>query len=91
MERVQSFFLKNKCRLPLSPSLFAKELNVKVLSVCVSQFLFEYNMYLLYVQYYNSVRITRGWDDLNGFNFYLGMSLALGDVDAINVDWPSTA
>ncbi|KAJ6665023.1 hypothetical protein lerEdw1_005254 [Lerista edwardsae] len=32
MERVQSFFLKNKCRLPLSPSLFAKELNVKACS-----------------------------------------------------------
>ncbi|KAL7992151.1 hypothetical protein Chor_016407 [Crotalus horridus] len=32
MERVQSFFLKNKCRLPLSPSLVAKELNVKACS-----------------------------------------------------------
>ncbi|XP_053153244.1 phosphatidylinositol 4-phosphate 3-kinase C2 domain-containing subunit alpha isoform X2 [Hemicordylus capensis] len=32
MERVQSFFLKNKCRLPLSPSLVAKELNVKTCS-----------------------------------------------------------
>lgn len=31
MERVQLFFLKNKCRLPLSPSLVAKELNIKVL------------------------------------------------------------
>lgn len=30
MERVQSFFLKNKCRLPLNPSLVAKELNIKV-------------------------------------------------------------
>ncbi|XP_071472467.1 phosphatidylinositol 4-phosphate 3-kinase C2 domain-containing subunit alpha isoform X2 [Marmota flaviventris] len=30
MERVQSFFLKNKCRLPLKPSLVAKELNIKV-------------------------------------------------------------
>ncbi|KAF7460243.1 Hypothetical predicted protein [Marmota monax] len=29
MERVQSFFLKNKCRLPLKPSLVAKELNIK--------------------------------------------------------------
>ncbi|XP_049636939.1 phosphatidylinositol 4-phosphate 3-kinase C2 domain-containing subunit alpha [Suncus etruscus] len=29
MERVQSFFLKNKCRLPLNPSLVAKELNIK--------------------------------------------------------------
>nr|XP_056707123.1 phosphatidylinositol 4-phosphate 3-kinase C2 domain-containing subunit alpha [Euleptes europaea] len=32
MERVQLFFLKNKCRLPLSPSLVAKELNVKACS-----------------------------------------------------------
>uniref|UniRef100_A0A6J0UDA7 Phosphatidylinositol 4-phosphate 3-kinase C2 domain-containing subunit alpha n=1 Tax=Pogona vitticeps TaxID=103695 RepID=A0A6J0UDA7_9SAUR len=32
MERVQSFFLKNKCRLPLNPSLVAKELNVKACS-----------------------------------------------------------
>ncbi|CAM4585125.1 unnamed protein product [Caretta caretta] len=32
MERVQSFFMKNKCRLPLSPSLVAKELNVKACS-----------------------------------------------------------
>ncbi|XP_036181441.1 phosphatidylinositol 4-phosphate 3-kinase C2 domain-containing subunit alpha isoform X2 [Myotis myotis] len=30
MERVQSFFLRNKCRLPLNPSLVAKELNIKV-------------------------------------------------------------
>ncbi|XP_049999109.1 phosphatidylinositol 4-phosphate 3-kinase C2 domain-containing subunit alpha [Alexandromys fortis] len=29
MERVQSFFLKNNCRLPLKPSLVAKELNIK--------------------------------------------------------------
>nr|APD32935.1 Pik3c2a [Castor fiber] len=29
MERIQSFFLKNKCRLPLKPSLVAKELNIK--------------------------------------------------------------
>uniref|UniRef100_A0A8D1EWS5 Phosphatidylinositol 4-phosphate 3-kinase C2 domain-containing subunit alpha n=1 Tax=Sus scrofa TaxID=9823 RepID=A0A8D1EWS5_PIG len=29
MERVQSFFLRNKCRLPLNPSLVAKELNIK--------------------------------------------------------------
>ncbi|XP_029412140.1 phosphatidylinositol 4-phosphate 3-kinase C2 domain-containing subunit alpha [Nannospalax galili] len=29
MERVQSFFLRNKCRLPLKPSLVAKELNIK--------------------------------------------------------------
>lgn len=33
MERVQLFFLKNKCRLPLSPSLVAKELNIKVLHI----------------------------------------------------------
>ncbi|XP_067396787.1 phosphatidylinositol 4-phosphate 3-kinase C2 domain-containing subunit alpha [Emydura macquarii macquarii] len=32
MERVQSFFIKNKCRLPLNPSLVAKELNVKACS-----------------------------------------------------------
>ncbi|XP_062973286.1 phosphatidylinositol 4-phosphate 3-kinase C2 domain-containing subunit alpha [Elgaria multicarinata webbii] len=32
MECVQSFFLKNKCRLPLSPSLVAKELNIKACS-----------------------------------------------------------
>ncbi|XP_042669226.1 phosphatidylinositol 4-phosphate 3-kinase C2 domain-containing subunit alpha isoform X2 [Centrocercus urophasianus] len=32
MERVQSFFLKNKCRLPLNPSLVAKELNIKACS-----------------------------------------------------------
>ncbi|MEE6499476.1 hypothetical protein FKM82_003460 [Ascaphus truei] len=32
MERVQFFFTKNKCRLPLNPSLVAKELNVKVCS-----------------------------------------------------------
>ncbi|KAF4798413.1 phosphatidylinositol 4-phosphate 3-kinase C2 domain-containing subunit alpha isoform X4 [Turdus rufiventris] len=32
MERVQLFFLKNKCRLPLNPSLVAKELNIKTLS-----------------------------------------------------------
>ncbi|XP_060694930.1 phosphatidylinositol 4-phosphate 3-kinase C2 domain-containing subunit alpha isoform X1 [Hemiscyllium ocellatum] len=31
MDRVQSFF-KNKCRLPLNPSLVAKELNVKACS-----------------------------------------------------------
>ncbi|XP_033619999.1 phosphatidylinositol 4-phosphate 3-kinase C2 domain-containing subunit alpha isoform X3 [Fukomys damarensis] len=29
MERVQSFFLRNRCRLPLKPSLVAKELNIK--------------------------------------------------------------
>ncbi|XP_023593337.1 phosphatidylinositol 4-phosphate 3-kinase C2 domain-containing subunit alpha isoform X2 [Trichechus manatus latirostris] len=29
IERVQSFFLRNKCRLPLNPSLVAKELNIK--------------------------------------------------------------
>ncbi|XP_045413561.1 phosphatidylinositol 4-phosphate 3-kinase C2 domain-containing subunit alpha isoform X2 [Lemur catta] len=29
MERVQSFFLRSKCRLPLKPSLVAKELNIK--------------------------------------------------------------
>ncbi|KAB1272737.1 Phosphatidylinositol 4-phosphate 3-kinase C2 domain-containing subunit alpha, partial [Camelus dromedarius] len=29
MERIQSFFLRNKCRLPLNPSLVAKELNIK--------------------------------------------------------------
>lgn len=33
MERVQLFFLKNKCRLPLNPSLVAKELNIKVLHI----------------------------------------------------------
>ncbi|XP_025934770.1 phosphatidylinositol 4-phosphate 3-kinase C2 domain-containing subunit alpha isoform X4 [Apteryx rowi] len=32
MECVQSFFLKNKCRLPLNPSLVAKELNIKACS-----------------------------------------------------------
>ncbi|KAM6358600.1 phosphatidylinositol 4-phosphate 3-kinase C2 domain-containing subunit alpha isoform 1-T3 [Alca torda] len=32
MERVQLFFLKNKCRLPLNPSLVAKELNIKACS-----------------------------------------------------------
>ncbi|XP_032300632.1 phosphatidylinositol 4-phosphate 3-kinase C2 domain-containing subunit alpha isoform X2 [Coturnix japonica] len=32
MERVQSFFLKNKCRLPLNPSLVARELNIKACS-----------------------------------------------------------
>uniref|UniRef100_F6PV08 Phosphatidylinositol 4-phosphate 3-kinase C2 domain-containing subunit alpha n=1 Tax=Monodelphis domestica TaxID=13616 RepID=F6PV08_MONDO len=32
MERVQSFFLRNKCRLPLNPSLVAKELNIKTCS-----------------------------------------------------------
>uniref|UniRef100_A0A673M9Q1 Phosphatidylinositol 4-phosphate 3-kinase C2 domain-containing subunit alpha-like n=1 Tax=Sinocyclocheilus rhinocerous TaxID=307959 RepID=A0A673M9Q1_9TELE len=30
LERVQSFFQKNSCRLPITPSLVAKELNVKV-------------------------------------------------------------
>uniref|UniRef100_A0A8C5SWK3 PI3K/PI4K catalytic domain-containing protein n=1 Tax=Laticauda laticaudata TaxID=8630 RepID=A0A8C5SWK3_LATLA len=30
--KLGSFFLKNKCRLPLSPSLVAKELNVKACS-----------------------------------------------------------
>ncbi|XP_016080648.1 PREDICTED: phosphatidylinositol 4-phosphate 3-kinase C2 domain-containing subunit alpha isoform X2 [Miniopterus natalensis] len=29
MERVQSFILRNKCRLPLNPSLVAKDLNIK--------------------------------------------------------------
>lgn len=29
LERVQSFFQKNSCRLPISPSLVAKELNIK--------------------------------------------------------------
>ncbi|KAM6172015.1 phosphatidylinositol 4-phosphate 3-kinase C2 domain-containing subunit alpha isoform 2-T2 [Erethizon dorsatum] len=29
MERVQSFVLRNECRLPLKPSLVAKELNIK--------------------------------------------------------------
>uniref|UniRef100_A0A4W5KTP2 Phosphatidylinositol-4-phosphate 3-kinase catalytic subunit type 2 alpha n=1 Tax=Hucho hucho TaxID=62062 RepID=A0A4W5KTP2_9TELE len=29
LERVQSFFQRNSCRLPLSPSLEAKELNIK--------------------------------------------------------------
>ncbi|KAJ7412498.1 Phosphatidylinositol 4-phosphate 3-kinase C2 domain-containing subunit alpha [Willisornis vidua] len=32
MERVQLYFLKNKCRLPLNPSLVAKELNIKACS-----------------------------------------------------------
>ncbi|KAJ8340010.1 hypothetical protein SKAU_G00346430 [Synaphobranchus kaupii] len=32
LERVQSFFQKHSCRLPLSPSLVAKELNVKACS-----------------------------------------------------------
>ncbi|KAM4721293.1 phosphatidylinositol 4-phosphate 3-kinase C2 domain-containing subunit alpha [Rhinophrynus dorsalis] len=32
MERVQLLFRKDKCRLPLNPSLVAKELNVKVCS-----------------------------------------------------------
>ncbi|XP_015193707.2 phosphatidylinositol 4-phosphate 3-kinase C2 domain-containing subunit alpha [Lepisosteus oculatus] len=32
MERVQLFFSRNKCRLPLSPSLVAKELNIKACS-----------------------------------------------------------
>uniref|UniRef100_H3BBV2 Phosphatidylinositol-4-phosphate 3-kinase catalytic subunit type 2 alpha n=1 Tax=Latimeria chalumnae TaxID=7897 RepID=H3BBV2_LATCH len=32
MERVQSFFFKHKCHLPLSPSLVAKELNIKACS-----------------------------------------------------------
>ncbi|KAI4892804.1 hypothetical protein NFI96_017237 [Prochilodus magdalenae] len=32
LERVQSFFQKNNCRLPLSPSLVAKELNIKACS-----------------------------------------------------------
>ncbi|XP_014457801.2 phosphatidylinositol 4-phosphate 3-kinase C2 domain-containing subunit alpha isoform X1 [Alligator mississippiensis] len=32
MERMQSFFLRNKCRLPLNPSLVAKELNIKACS-----------------------------------------------------------
>lgn len=30
LERVQSFFQKNSCRLPISPSLVSKELNIKV-------------------------------------------------------------
>ncbi|XP_039539857.1 phosphatidylinositol 4-phosphate 3-kinase C2 domain-containing subunit alpha isoform X2 [Pimephales promelas] len=29
LERVQSFFQKNSCRLPISPSLVSKELNIK--------------------------------------------------------------
>ncbi|XP_043938023.1 phosphatidylinositol 4-phosphate 3-kinase C2 domain-containing subunit alpha [Protopterus annectens] len=32
MEGVQSYFAKNKCRLPLNPSLVAKELNTKACS-----------------------------------------------------------
>ncbi|XP_065139171.1 phosphatidylinositol 4-phosphate 3-kinase C2 domain-containing subunit alpha [Paramisgurnus dabryanus] len=32
LERVQSFFQKNNCRLPISPSLVAKELNIKACS-----------------------------------------------------------
>lgn len=31
LENVQNFFQRNSCRLPLSPSLVAKELNVKVM------------------------------------------------------------
>uniref|UniRef100_A0A8C1YLB5 Phosphatidylinositol 4-phosphate 3-kinase C2 domain-containing subunit alpha n=1 Tax=Cyprinus carpio TaxID=7962 RepID=A0A8C1YLB5_CYPCA len=30
LERVQSFFQKNSCRLPITPSLVGKELNIKV-------------------------------------------------------------
>lgn len=30
LENVQNFFQRNSCRLPLSPSLVAKELNLKV-------------------------------------------------------------
>ncbi len=30
LENVQNFFQRNSCRLPLSPSLVAKELNIKV-------------------------------------------------------------
>lgn len=32
LERVQSFFQKNSCRLPITPSLVAKELNIKACS-----------------------------------------------------------
>ncbi|TRY58286.1 hypothetical protein DNTS_031053 [Danionella cerebrum] len=32
LERAQSFFQKNSCRLPISPSLVAKELNIKTCS-----------------------------------------------------------
>uniref|UniRef100_A0A672LFC4 Phosphatidylinositol-4-phosphate 3-kinase catalytic subunit type 2 alpha n=1 Tax=Sinocyclocheilus grahami TaxID=75366 RepID=A0A672LFC4_SINGR len=32
LERVQSFFQKNSCRLPISPSLVTKELNIKACS-----------------------------------------------------------
>ncbi|XP_078537168.1 phosphatidylinositol 4-phosphate 3-kinase C2 domain-containing subunit alpha [Lissotriton helveticus] len=32
MERVQTFFVKNKCRLPINPSLVPKECNTKVCS-----------------------------------------------------------
>lgn len=32
LENIQNFFQRNKCRLPLSPSLVAKELNVKACS-----------------------------------------------------------
>ncbi|XP_039596720.1 phosphatidylinositol 4-phosphate 3-kinase C2 domain-containing subunit alpha [Polypterus senegalus] len=32
MERARTFFVKNKCRLPLNPSLEAKEINVKACS-----------------------------------------------------------
>ena len=31
LENVQNFFQRNSCRLPLSPSLVAKELNMKVI------------------------------------------------------------
>lgn len=32
LENVQNFFQRNSCRLPLSPSLVAKELNLKVIT-----------------------------------------------------------
>uniref|UniRef100_A0A665X089 Uncharacterized protein n=1 Tax=Echeneis naucrates TaxID=173247 RepID=A0A665X089_ECHNA len=34
LENVQNFFQRNTCRLPLSPSLVAKELNIKVKHAC---------------------------------------------------------
>lgn len=33
LENIQNFFQRNSCRLPLSPSLVAKELNIKVIHV----------------------------------------------------------
>uniref|UniRef100_A0A673MGA7 Phosphatidylinositol 4-phosphate 3-kinase C2 domain-containing subunit alpha-like n=1 Tax=Sinocyclocheilus rhinocerous TaxID=307959 RepID=A0A673MGA7_9TELE len=41
LERVQSFFQKNSCRLPITPSLVAKELNVKVSHRVLDTLVFE--------------------------------------------------